>query len=432
MPKKKAEPQNVEATEAVEKETAAVEETPKKGRSRAKKVAEEAPAEKAEETVTEADQGRENIGEGLPDATELLSKSETDAPEQPKPLSQEEPKITQQEALNMFESMLSKMFDKRRTQAATREERRELYRDAERAVQIDGFRAESDADKKRNEIRRLMTAAQSVPPQILRGSVIGFHKTSEDGTWVIDVQEKDSEGNVRILIPIDQFMTNHKEYAEERFLVNELQGRINSDVDFIIYQVVEKDGLAAASRIAAQEQKIYRNFIRPMEDEVPRICDGMIVPATVISVRRDRVRVDISGAEAVIKSEDLSWTALNSIEKEFKVGDVFNVKVSEIKTVEYKTAQRTYRLLSLRASKREAEPDPREKYFDQFEQGQFCGGEVKAFTDNGLIFVRVADKMDCLCRAPQSGTPARGDKVIVLIQEKNPEEKRLYGVIKSL
>lgn len=328
-----------------------------------------------------------------------------------------------------------KTYEKRRVEGATRDERREVYKDDDNVVRIAGSKAKTENDKYREEVNILKSAATAVPPMTLTGVVDGFRKTSDNGSWIVELQLKDSEGRVPIIVPFNHFhVVDTKEYEDDTVIINDLTSRVGAEVQFIPYIVKEakkKDEktFAFASCVYAMAQEAYKNFIRTMPDGKPKYVNGMLLPATVVGVRRDRVKVNVMGAETTIDSPELSWTALNSIEKEFSIGDEFYVEVSDIREVEYKAGNKTYNIVKLKASKRKAEPNPAKKYIGDFQEGEICRGEIKAFTDNGLVFVRVKDKMDCLCHASSSGTNLRGDKVAVRIKEVNKENFTLYGTI---
>ena len=109
MPRKKTE--NVlENAEAVEETSAVPEEAPKKGRGKTK--AQEETAKETTSDANPADHGRENIGEGLPDAKDLLPKNKDTVAEDPGVVSPtaDEPLVTKRDVLNMFEGMMRQMF----------------------------------------------------------------------------------------------------------------------------------------------------------------------------------------------------------------------------------------------------------------------------------------------------------------------------------
>lgn len=342
--------------------------------------------------------------------------------------------------MELFEEVLgdlladSQTYRKRHVSGASREERREVYEDDNHVVRVAGRKAKTESDKLRDEVNTLKSAATSVPPTQLMGVVDSFRKT-DNGMWIVEMQLKDSEGRVPIYVSLNQFhVIEGAEYENDAVISNDLTSRIGAEVSFIPYLVREtkKKGaktFAIASCVYAMAQEANRNFVRITADGRPKCVNGMKLPAVVVGVRRDKVRVNVMGAEATIDSPELSWTALDSVEKEFEVGDEFYVKVSDIHETKYTTGNITYNIVKLKASKRQAESNPAKKYINDFTEGEVCRGVVKAFTPNGLMFVRVKNKMDCLCHASASGVNLRGDKVSVRIKEVNRKDCTLYGTI---
>lgn len=406
--------------------------------------------------VTEEDPAKDEETDGADDA-DLVDSSESDtsdeesedaAPdaednattEESENNSAESAEVLEEDEMELFEEVLgdlladSQTYRKRHVSGASREERREVYEDDNHVVRVAGRKAKTESDKLRDEVNALKSAATSVPPTQLMGVVDSFRKT-DNGMWIVEMQLKDSEGRVPIYVSLNQFhVIEGAEYENDAVISNDLTSRIGAEVSFIPYLVREtkKKGaktFAIASCVYAMAQEANRNFVRITADGRPKYVNGMKLPAVVVGVRRDKVRVNVMGAEATIDSPELSWTALDSVEKEFEVGDEFYVKVSDIHETKYTTGNMTYNIVKLKASKRQAESNPAKKYINDFTEGEVCRGVVKAFTPNGLMFVRVKNKMDCLCHASASGVNLRGDKVSVRIKEVNRKDCTLYGTI---
>lgn len=383
---------------------------------------------------SESDTSDEESEDAAPDAEDNATTEESENN------SAESAEVLEEDEMELFEEVLgdlladSQTYRKRHVSGASREERRGVYEDDNHVVRVAGRKAKTESDKLRDEVNTLKSAATSVPPAQLMGVVDSFRKT-DNGMWIVEMQLKDSEGRVPILVPLNQFhVIEGAEYENDTVINNDLTSRIGAEVAFIPYLVHEakKKGektFSIASCVYAMAQEANRNFVRITADGRPRYVNGMILPAVVVGVRRDKVRVNVMGAEATIDSPELSWTALDSVEKEFKIGDEFYVKVSDIHETKYTAGKMTYDIVKLKASKRQAESNPAKKYINDFTEGEVCRGVVKAFTPNGLMFVRVKNKMDCLCHASASGVNLRGDKVSVRIKEVNRKDCTLYGTI---
>lgn len=342
------------------------------------------------------------------------------------------------------------LFNARSVSTATLDEKHQLY-----AQDFDGVLGRFDGDDsvivktpkdiKKEQIDHLKQETKTIPPSCLKGVVQSFRKTSDSdsGEWVVSVKEVLSGapndnpelGPVEILIPYSQFTAALDETPEisDLMITNDLNGRLGAVIDFSVVHVDEKAETVFATRLYPMQIKGYKYFIQKQRDiNVPRFIDGMLAQALVIGVRRDRVVVSIGGVECIIRSAELSWTALDTLENEFHVGDAFYVKLSNIRSQKIKVGNKSYTLIRLHASKKDAEINPAKEAVKHFREGEMCGGVIKAFTDNGMVFVRVKDEMDCLCTPPSSGVPVRGQQCTVLIKEVNTEKKTLYGSISRM
>lgn len=334
---------------------------------------------------------------------------------------------------------LARLFEKRRVHSASKTEADEIYKN-ERIVSS-GEKVKTDKDKRKEEYNMLMMASRSVPfKKILYGVLDGVIEDESTNQFCMTAQVDGTEGLFVIKIPVSQLYEMNFEKLKNdpnalQHIKSDLTSRIGSHVGFCIYDVDEVKGYAYASRLYAMEIEARAHYIRKAGDGVPEIVNGCLVKAEVISTMRDRLIVNVMGADAVIMSKELSHMALGPINEEFSVGDTFIVRVGNIEQVKYKVPYGktvyTYTLIHLIASKRAAEPDPATKYYDQFNVGDKCYGEIKNITTTG-VYVRLKGKMDCLCRIPNIGKPAIGQKCIVDIYLKRDDEKWLYGNIVRL
>ena len=82
------------------------------------------------------------------------------------------------------------------------------------------------------------------------------------------------------------------------------------------------------------------------------MVEGVKALAKVVCVRKDRVKVEVCGAETTIISKELSWLALGVITDEFSINDQFYVRVSNIKEYRYDRLDgAACRLVTISASK---------------------------------------------------------------------------------
>ncbi len=345
--------------------------------------------------------------------------------------------VTKEDIASIVAETMANLMQGRRVEALSYQEMRERYKNDDNLVIVDGTKAKTLQDSAFEEMRELKTAAKSKPLRRMEGTVGGFHKTGDNGIYMVDIDVDGFKGMVSVQIPVSHFMTmllpdGYSEAEKEQYLINDLTGRIGSKVTFHVLGVDEKANIAMGTRLSVMQDDSNRNFVFNANDGRPRYVEDMIVPAKVIGVRRDRLYLDVLGVETTIKSAELSWTALDYLEKEFSVGDEFYVKIKEVGEVTtYKTETRGYKIVNLKVSKRECEKNPAELFVSHFKEGGFYAGVVKTITDQGLYFIRLNDKMDCLCSAPKSGVPMRGDHVTVIVQSVDLDKHQIYGLIKA-
>ena len=343
-----------------------------------------------------------------------------------------------EDEMEEFIAVMTKMYQKRRYNMMSKSESKAAYKN-DRIVGKRGTDYKTEKDKVKDEAKLLMEAAQSVPPRILTGEVYGSEFT-EHGIplMLVKLTEKDT-GYFIIKIPVSQFfMYDPKTYAGdegERALLREIDSRIGSTVEFVVYNILEKEGYAYGSRLKAMELRSAK-YYKPKKsagsngevtkEKAPEIVAGTRALARVTSVKNNRVKVEIKGAEAELKSEDLSWRALEELTEEFEVGQEFEVIVKDVTPVKYDSMGNTYNLFVVKASKKEADPNPADMYFDKFFVKQRIKGVVKSQTETG-VFVDLSGMMDCLCPAPAVGRAIRGEKCLIEITEKDEKKKHLYG-----
>lgn len=394
-------------------ENVVVEETTEKPKKATKKTTKKVAKEEA--VVEEAAKVEENDEETGDDYKEV-DPEDIDFDEE---ILEEE--IRRQEALN------DRMFEKRRYHMLDQDMKKKAYK-TEHVVGADEDYV-SESMKTQQEALELMNAAQAIPPKLLKGRVTGYETTEHDFTLVhVSLLEG---SNFIIKIPVEQFFVYEKQNYQgdlegKRRLQKELNSRINSEIEFVVYDVDEIKMIAYASRVKAMEIRSRIFYKDTKRTKKPLIQNGTKAMARVVSVKNNRVVVEVCGVETTMASEELSWKALDVLTEEFKVGDKFPVVVDNIESFIYDTNKQSYKLFKITASKRLAERNPAEKYYHQFSVGQFVGGIVKTHTPVG-VFVELDGKMDCVCPPSVADRFVRGDNCIVEITRMDDEKKRIFG-----
>lgn len=329
------------------------------------------------------------------------------------------------------------IFEKRRVYAADSETRKELYAEPESIVPtLNPGIVVTESTQKREEYNYLVRAARSLPyPKILTGRITGVDKTENMNTWVAHVSvdaEEMKNGYYQIIIPASHLIPGINEKlseAESEELGRIMIARIGSTIDFVVYQVDEKEQIAVASRLRAMEILTYLNYVRPQRgDDIPNIFVGKIVQARITEVREFGLSIEVSGAECFIVPKELSYTTLESVTNEFQVGQVVNAKVLSIEDYEVVVNDKKFKLKKIEASVKQAGRNPQEVFLHQFKEHGTYEGKIKRITEKG-IFVVLNDKVDCLCFVPRMGTPERGKRCVVIVDKIDTEQNRLSGRI---
>lgn len=351
---------------------------------------------------------------------------------------------------NVVAAVLKKsgMFHGRKVNRATKEQRKNMYVSESEVVSSKSERIMTDKDYLKQESDILMTAAVSKSPRkILSGKIVGFGNDAEN-IMCAKIQLDNTKGKYKVLIPVSylfpfDYEKEYGRYGAEKgasYFSDELVSRIGGHITFTITKVLEKEQIAYGCRLEAMAIEAYGWYKHKQEDGEPKLKNGLKAIAEVISVRDDRLKVYVLGAEATIKTKELSWTSLGLIRDEFHMGDKFAVCVDHITDNDYNVCtykdgkvaeKRNFKLVNISASKRKAEPEPKNEYFKDFEIGNLSGGIITNI-DGGKIFVSLYGKMDCVCNAPAKGVPAKGVACVVEITQRKEKEKLLYGKIRSM
>ena len=165
--------------------------------------------------------------------------------------------------------------------------------------------------------------------------ITGVVEDSTTGQMSAQVKADNTRGLFKILIPVQElFPIRLEDYRGERgveYLKNEMISRINGEIEFTVYDLHEAERYAKGSRVEALAIKTSRYYFNLQNDGKPEMVEGVKALAKVVSVRKDRVKVEVCGAETTIISKELSWLALGVITDEFSINDQFYVRVSNIK-----------------------------------------------------------------------------------------------------
>lgn len=294
----------------------------------------------------------------------------------------------------------------------------------------DENRAKTREDNIRDEYKELAAATNTRSRVIKWIHLDGMEEDEKYGYVVVGHLSNRSKPEFRIKIAtselemfnLDDFKTDNALNLFER----EIQKWIGNDIQAMIFQVNEENCTAIASRLAASEI-LARRYFRAKKGS-KAFGEGNIVTATVMTTRRDRIKVCAYGQDMTIKSEEASWLSQNPLDIEFRKGEKVNVKLLEVNNdFVYSVNNKNYHLAKIKGSIRQATENPNEIYFDQFKVGGRYEGVIKNSTVDGKIFVTLGGVMDCLCNPAAVG--AMGSRCLVKITKADDKKKFIWGDI---
>lgn len=308
----------------------------------------------------------------------------------------------------------------------------------------DDFEVETESIYRKQEYMELV--ASSKEHRILKGVITSVTEIDsnkkDDADYIPNFMAKVRFGTGQFNVNIPSFVLYYYNYKNmNRAMAMDIQKnmmrRIGAEIEFVCQFVDEKTGVAYGDRLMALSMRGVRNYTS-INGLRPRIMPGELVQAKIIAVAREYITVDAAGAEMRIPLEEISHLYMSDA-REFdgiktpecyKVGSKVVVKILTVETQKVTTGKEAYTLIMATASIKQAKPNPRLKYYDEFKPGDIYAGVITGITETG-VYVILDNKMDCLCKFPTSGNmPILGDNVIVRINSKDDEKKFIYGSLR--
>lgn len=212
------------------------------------------------------------------------------------------------------------------------------------------------------------------------------------------------------------------------------QKRIGAPIDFIVEHVDESKRIAVASRLAAMQQ-ISKHYYVEKHNGEPFLTPGKMVEGTIVYKMETGIGVEVFGAETFIYNAELSWNNIHDARHEdYMVGQSIVVKIIEVQNIDYKVGDRTYQLIGLKASAKQATLDPNEEYYDAIQVGDVSTGTVSNVEAKiGYFVVLDAWPRTIVCQFTQSDRVIPvGSKVVVKIARKIDDNKWIFGRITDI
>lgn len=330
---------------------------------------------------------------------------------------------------------------------ASKEEKKTIYA-SEHVFVEDGDTAKpivTDATIRREEWLELVASAET--GRILKGVIESITEIPsddyDDENYIPEFMAKVRFKTGKFTVNIPSFVLYDYEYKNmNRAMAMDIQKnmmrRLGAEIDFVVRFTREADGYVIGDRLQALNNRGLR-YYTSQNGRKPQIIPGMIVQAKIIAIAREYITVDACGAEFRIPLEEISWL-YNADARDFDgiktaecymVGEPVNVKILTAEVKKVKKRNTAYTIIEATGSIKQAQPNPRLKYFNEFNIGDIHAGVITGITESG-VYVNLSNKMDCLCKFPRSGRrmPVMGESVIVQIFAKDEEKKFLYGNLK--
>lgn len=161
--------------------------------------------------------------------------------------------------------------------------------------------------------------------------VTGIEKTQLAGNVVVTYYK-----DQRILVPMTEMMINLSEERGKGYTLSERLERVcntmlGAEIDVIIKGMDKKSGSVVASRQDAMLRKREKFYLTPLSDGLPHVREGRIVEARIIGVTQLVARIEVFGVETTLAASELSWDWLPNVSDKFYVGDKLNVLIKELK-----------------------------------------------------------------------------------------------------
>lgn len=327
---------------------------------------------------------------------------------------------------------------------ASRQEMRVMMTEKDRIHTRSGtVTVETETRQLRQDMVALSASARS--GRVLTGRIKGI-RDIDSNSEVKQYMAQIAFGNQTCQVLIPDFVLINYNYDKrldpetQKKVHNRMRSMIGSEIDFIVKHWDPKKKIAYGDRLKAMEKLGWNYYVN--ENNPDRILKEMIVEATVIAVRPRYIMVSALGVEARIPIDECGWEHYLDLRENYKNNQVVLAKVLDISQTEVsKASGEIYRLVGLQLSIRQTSIDPREKYWNDYNESCICMARVTAVDPNGSgVFVMLDDKTPALAAYPKFGRdPEVGEEQLVQITEKTIVEKpdggneyRIFCVFKNV
>ena len=287
-----------------------------------------------------------------------------------------------------------------------------LALDAERQV-------ETQADKHANDVLDLYESLKS--NRILTDFIQGVEVSPNNRLLSYAVIY---HGDLKVIIPASETVEPPEELHDRRledvmhYLITK---RMGAEIDYVIQHIDKETGIAAGSRLEAMAIRRRQMYYGIDYDGNNLVYEGVCAEARIISVIRTGVFADVLGVEQFIPNRELSYQRFVDASQYYAPGQRIVVRIMSLERLGKPNVK-------IEVSAKLAADNPYEKALRKFTIGNRYVGKVSMVNEHG-VFVAMDGGVDCLCPYPPRGRPPRGARVTVRILGIENETSKIWGVI---
>lgn len=256
-------------------------------------------------------------------------------------------------------------------------------------------------------------------------------------TWTLDgVEELENRHSVgiveykgtRIAIPMQEMVISlgdiaawpgeSPEAAQNRIL----KSMMHSKIDFVVLGIDPKKRTVVASRRLAMLKKRQVFFMNKDYDGRPKIYEGRVVQARVLTVANKRIFVEIFGVECYIMARDLAWEWIGTAHERFSVGDTILVRVNEISIASLEK-------IKISADVRTVSSPDGSKNLEKCKvQGKYAGTVTDVH--RGIVLIRLSIGVNAIAHSCyDSRMPGKNDNVSFVVTHIDQDQNIAKGII---
>lgn len=333
------------------------------------------------------------------------------------------------------EQISSRLENLTKIRSASRKEKKSLYND-DYIIPI-GDKLETSTRESSRYKDFLILAESKQVKKIVTATIDSITELNQMAAAVCHI------GDYKIYIPAHELIGSIDEYLkpttdahvakENRTRIKALVNRrLGSEIDFIIKGIDENGLFAIGSRLEAMMIKRQSYLLYRDRNGNFAVNEGDVVEARVCATQHYGITIEVFGVECVIPVIDLSYNRIYDVTQEFSPGEKIIVKLTKLNREIVKGAKGKRVKVSVKASVKEAYPDPRREAFNSYKKDDLVRSYVSGVTEYG-VYVRLGGengKIDALCRFPDKiACPNVGDIVQVKITHTEEGDCKIYGYI---